>query len=226
MSNWSAYHQIGHPPKKIKRSKGFQLHFILSVLLLIGSASLVWFTIKSNQGMLIKHDSKNPHSAIFSSFSPTVQYWAEDILSWSEDWSLDPLLIATVMQIESCGNPEAISPAGAHGLFQVMPFHFDADEDMLNAQINAQRGLCYLSQSYEKAGGIIPLTLAGYNGGHGQINRDANLWPEETKRYVQYGSEIYEDAANGNPRRVALNTWLEAGGALLCQQAEVSLDLD
>ena len=38
---------------------------------------------------------------------------------------LDPDIIATIIQIESCGNPAARSTAGAQGLFQVMPFHFE-----------------------------------------------------------------------------------------------------
>ena len=36
-------------------------------------------------------------------FTPEVQYWGEEILAWSETYQLDPNLVATVMQIESCG---------------------------------------------------------------------------------------------------------------------------
>lgn len=159
-------------------------------------------------------------------FSPSVQYWEDDILAWAKIWDLDPLLIATVMQIESCGDPKVVSGAGAQGLFQVIPYHFHASENMLDPQINAQRGLAYLSQSYALAEGDIEQTLAGYNGGHGQINCDSSIWPDETQCYVLFGAAIYEQAKTTSHQRTALNIWLNAGGEYLCQQAEAILGLE
>ena len=159
-------------------------------------------------------------------FSPGVVYWEEQIEEWAETYNLDPILIATVMQIESCGDPQALSPANAHGLFQVMPYHFDPTENMLDPQINAQRGLTYLSESFEKANGDIERTLAGYNGGHGQITRAANKWPEETRHYVYWGLRIYQETVSGRNQGETLEDWLAAGGWRLCQQAEKNLGLE
>ena len=36
-------------------------------------------------------------------------------MGWAEQYSLDPDIIATIMQIESCGDPNAVSSAGAQG---------------------------------------------------------------------------------------------------------------
>jgi soluble lytic murein transglycosylase-like protein len=52
-------------------------------------------------------------------FRPEVQYWSGAIQTWATSTGLDPNLVATVMQIESCGDPLARSRAGAMGLFQV-----------------------------------------------------------------------------------------------------------
>ena len=101
------------------------------------------------------------------------------------------------MQIESCGDPGARSGAGAQGLFQVMPFHFASGEAALDPETNARRGLGYLARSLELAGGRVDLALAGYNGGHSRISQSAELWPDETRRYVAWGSAIYADAASG-----------------------------
>jgi soluble lytic murein transglycosylase-like protein len=128
-------------------------------------------------------------------FTPQVQAWEGKILQWSERYQLDPNLVATVMQIESCGNPKALSPAGAQGLFQVMPYHFQTGEDPLAPGINARRGLNYLRGSLE-AGGNVRLALAGYNGGIQGASRPQESWPAETKRYVYWGSGIYKDAKN------------------------------
>ena len=158
-------------------------------------------------------------------FTPEVLYWAEDIQRWAETYDLDPNLIAVVMQIESCGHPGVESNAGALGLFQVMPFHFGADEDPLDPEINARRGLTYLARSVALSEGRPDLALAGYNGGHLQIDRPTASWPDETQRYVNWGFGILEDIADGFVLSETLDAWLSAGGASLCMQANRSLAL-
>jgi len=96
---------------------------------------------------------------------PEVQVWAADIGRWAAEFGLDPNLAATIMQIESCGNPTAVSPAGAQGLFQVMPFHFAVGEAMQNPDTNARRGLAYLAERLAQTGGDTRQSFAGYNGG-------------------------------------------------------------
>jgi soluble lytic murein transglycosylase-like protein len=76
---------------------------------------------------------------IASFFSPEVKYWQPHIIKWARQYQLDANLIATVMQIESCGNAAAVSHAGAMGLFQVMPFHFMPGENAFDPAINAKR---------------------------------------------------------------------------------------
>jgi len=157
-----------------------------------------------------------------------VQRWSNKILDWSLGRDLDPNLVATVMQIESCGYQEAVSSSGALGLFQVMPFHFGADEgmnDRLDPDNNAQKGLTYLRRSYELAQGDISKALAGYNAGHLAIQWDPATWPEETQRYVRWGSGIMQDISSGLDPSPTLQAWLEAGGASLCRKAEVALNL-
>ncbi|MGH2559522.1 MAG: lytic transglycosylase domain-containing protein [Thermomicrobiales bacterium] len=50
-----------------------------------------------------------------------VLRWLPEILNASASTGVAPELIAGVMQVESQGNPNIISPAGARGLMQVMP---------------------------------------------------------------------------------------------------------
>ncbi len=161
--------------------------------------------------------------SIPEAFTPEVRHWAPDILRWSVQYDLPPALVATVMQIESCGHPSIHSNAGAAGLFQVMPFHFGAGEDPLEPETNAFRGLSYLARSLELANGDPALALAGYNGGHGQISRIPSLWPAETLRYVRWGVAILSDVRLGNVPSPGVNSWLEAGGASLCRQAAQAL---
>lgn len=158
-------------------------------------------------------------------FTPSVQYWGSKIVEWSQKWNLDPNLVATVMQIESCGDPNAISSAGAMGLFQVMPFHFSAGEDGFDPQTNAQRGLAYLQQSLQAHNGDQGMALAGYNGGISGSQRPSSMWNNETQRYFYWGTGIYEDAASGKAQSSRLQEWLARGGAGLCERASQKLGI-
>ena len=164
-------------------------------------------------------------SAISPIFTREVQHWGADITRWANASSLDPDLVAVIMQIESCGDPRATSSAGAMGLFQVMPFHFRFGENPYNPETNALRGLEYLSRSLAAANGDPRLALAGYNGGIGVITRGEWTWAAETKRYVRYGAPIYEDAKNGAVTSAALEEWHRNYGADLCKQASRRLGL-
>ena len=172
-------------------------------------------------------EGQNPStSGIATIFTPSVQYWGSKIVEWSQKWSLDPNLVATVMQIESCGDPNALSSAGAMGLFQVMPFHFDAGENGFDPQTNAKRGLAYLQQSLEAHNGDQGMALAGYNGGISGSQRPASFWANETQRYFYWGTGIYEDAAAGKGQSSRLQEWLDRGGAGLCQKASQQLGIN
>ena len=152
-------------------------------------------------------------------FTPEVQRWGERIRGWAAQYGVDPNLIATVMQIESCGWKGAVSKSGAQGLFQVMPFHFAPGEPMQDPDVNAYRGLAYLTLGLTRANGDVGLALAGYNGGHSLINRNSANWPEQSKRYWYWGTGIYQDAASGQAGSARLQEWLQAGGASLCAKA-------
>jgi soluble lytic murein transglycosylase-like protein len=149
-----------------------------------------------------------------------VRYWEKEILTWADQWDLDPNLIATIIQIESCGDPKVKSPAGATGLFQVMPYHFAPGENPYRPGINARRGLAYLKRSLKAFNGNIRLALAGYNAGISGASRPESLWPTETQRYVYWGEHIYTDARENKRSSRYLNEWLDRGGAYLCTRAQ------
>ncbi|MFH2038516.1 MAG: transglycosylase SLT domain-containing protein [Chloroflexota bacterium] len=174
----------------------------------------------------ININSNDSHEKLAGVFTPEVLYWKQDILEWSGNTGLDPNLIATVMQIESCGDPHAISSAGAMGLFQVMPFHFSSSDDPYEPDTNALRGLAYLSLSFEASNGNTRLALAGYNGGISVIHKSENSWAEETQRYAYWGSGIYEEASLGIANNIRLQEWLSYGGESLCMQAATRLGLN
>ncbi len=165
-------------------------------------------------------------SAIAPFFSSEVQRWAPEIAGWAAAYGLDPDAVATIMQIESCGDPRAVSSAGARGLFQVMPFHFAAGEDPFDPETNARRGLSYFAERLQQTRGDVGRAFAGYNGGQRAAASSWEQWPVETQRYYVWSTGIYEEARNGATESATLQAWMEAGGASLCRQAAARLGLD
>ncbi len=159
-------------------------------------------------------------------FTPQVQFWSTKIVAWSQQYDIDPNILATVMQVESCGDPTVGSSAGAQGLFQVMPSHFVAGEDPHDPDTNARRAIAYLKGALERADGHIGLALAGYNGGWGVIDQGWAAWYQETRDYYLWVSQIYLDSTAGksSAESAALQNWLQAGGAALCAQAQGDLN--
>jgi len=200
---------------------------IVPLAVIFISALLGSFALKTDPSVIPSTVDLPPVTStnISPIFRIEVLHWADSISKWAAASQLDPNLAATIMQIESCGDPHAISSAGAMGLFQVMPFHFSAIDNPYAPDTNAARGLAYLAKSLQTAGGNARLALAGYNGGIGLINRAEWTWPAQTKRYVQYGAPIYEDARNGLASSTALNEWYEKYGVSLCRQAHQHLGL-
>lgn len=194
----------------------------------LGTA-LLWWSVTGEPHILV--DEQRPYYAdspfgsqaarapLSGVFTGEVLYWTPLIQAWAVVYQIDPNLIATLIQIESCGDPTVSSPAGAQGLFQVMPFHFDAGEDMLDVQTNARRGLAYLLTALHLSDGHAGLALAGYNGGHGVIDDGWASWSAETRRYYYWGARIYAEAKAGFPSSPTLAEWLAAGGSRLCAQA-------
>ena len=200
--------------------------FILPPLMVLLVGSLLAFFAFTASAQSLPMQTPAPGSAQLSPvFTPEVQYWKDSILRWAADLSLDPNLVAVIMQIESCGNPFARSSAGAIGLFQVMPFHFMASDNPTAPDTNAARGLAYLKRSLAAAKNDARLALAGYNGGISVISRSEWSWPAETIRYAYWGSGIYADASSGAAGSPRLSEWLRAGGGM-CNRARQILGIN
>ena len=91
---------------------------------------------------------------------------------------LEPAIALGIMRQESSFNPNAISGAGAIGLMQLMPgtaryvsrkYGLPAD-DLFNPAQNMQLGSTYLAHQIEHFGPCVPLSIAAYNAGPGNVS--------------------------------------------------------
>jgi soluble lytic murein transglycosylase-like protein len=196
---------------------------ILAVILVILVPQVITAVSRFTRSV---RDLLNPPGAIAPLFTAEVRHWSGDIERWAKQYNLDPNLLATVMQIESCGHPTVSSYAGAQGLFQVMPFHFLQGENQLDPETNAQHGADVLHQClFNFADGDPGLAMACYNGGPSLVNKPYTIWPNQTQRYYIWGMGIYTDASSHQSQSTTLDLWLDAGGKILCQQAANTLGI-
>src|SRR5689334_16010438 len=101
----------------------FVIIIFITVLALHSPNPIAASTTNSNS-LTAMNVSASGLKSISPIFTREVQHWGPEIVKWADTAGIDPNLVAVVMQIESCGDPRALSRAGAKGLFQVMPFHF------------------------------------------------------------------------------------------------------
>jgi len=183
-------------------------------------------TVMTGISGLVDDDNAGTSGQIAPLFTREIAHWEDDIMRWSTEYDLDPNLLATVMQIESCGHPTVSSSAGAQGLFQVMPFHFGSAEDQLDPDTNALRGAGVLNACLDMANGDAGMAMACYNGGPSVLYNDYSTWLAEPQRYYRWGTGIYGDAQQDSGTSGTLDAWLAAGGATLCQMASNQLGIN
>ena len=111
----------------------------------------------------------------------------------AEVQNLDPLLFASLIQIESAYDPRAVSPSGAMGLGQLMPFtakglHVSDPFDPIQNLKGSSRRLGALTREWSDRPNCNSLVLASYNAGPNCVRRlGGNVPPyAETVNYVYF----------------------------------------
>ncbi len=114
---------------------------------------------------------------------------------------IDPLLLHALAHVESRHQSQAVSPAGALGLMQVMPATgrsmgvARAERELLSPQANLEASARYLKRLQTRFGNDLPLVLAAYNAGEGAVERHGRRVPPyaETQAYVRQVMAVYAE---------------------------------
>jgi soluble lytic murein transglycosylase-like protein len=126
----------------------------------------------------------------------SVRRHEDAIARAAEQHGVDPSLLAIMVYTESRGRADALSPAGARGLLQLMPataaeiaevrgLPAPSIARLEDPAYNLDLGAWYMARQLARFGDV-PLALAAYNAGPGRVaahRRGEAELPEETRRY-------------------------------------------
>ncbi len=114
------------------------------------------------------------------------QSFPQIVNQYAASSGVDPYLIQAIMLAESVFDPEAISPAGAMGLMQLMPYTGDrlaekidlklsSSYDYFRPDVNILLGTTYLQELSQLFAAAVPPVIASYNAGEHRVH----LWWKE-----------------------------------------------
>jgi soluble lytic murein transglycosylase len=176
----------------------------------------------------ISHNIPRRRIASFLTAYPDTSTWDQWLLAYptpflvevneaAEERSLDPFLIYAIMREESGFNPRAESFANARGLMQLMlPTARDMarragvreprERHLFRPATSIALGSEYLSLLSERYGRHPALTIAGYNGGQGNMDRWLrDLGDLPLDRFVE---EIPYRQTRDYAKRVLMTYWI------------------
>lgn len=127
-------------------------------------------------------------SIIISGIIASLLYpmgYKEDIKRYSEQYGIDPFLVAAIINVESNYNKDAISSKNARGLMQIgaqtglwakeeLAIENYTEDLLFNPKINIKIGSWYLAKLNHEFKGKLDNVLAAYNAGSGNVTKWLN----------------------------------------------------
>jgi len=106
----------------------------------------------------------------------------EIVFEMASEYDIDPYLVFAIIRAESNFKTTARSPVGARGLMQIMPETAQwiagemgikrfTTEQLHDPEINIRMGCWYLNNLEREFKGNLPLELAAYNAGRGNVKQ-------------------------------------------------------
>jgi len=133
--------------------------------------------------------------------------YGELAASYAREYGLDPEIFVRQMMQESGLNPDAVSPAGAVGIAQIMPatardpgYGVRPIEDPTDPEEGLRFGAEYMRAMLDEFGGDYRLALSAYNAGAGAVKKYGGVPPfQETQNYVSkiLGGAMQPDVPGG-----------------------------
>ena len=104
------------------------------------------------------------------------------VVKYSEEYEVDPFLIASIINVESRYDKLALSSKEAKGLMQISPqtgqwasevlkIQDYKEDDLFQPDLNIRIGTWYIDRLFKEFDGNLEFVLAAYNAGSGNVNK-------------------------------------------------------
>lgn len=146
----------------------------VSIITIFGEGATPIFANGEIVRVSASEETDEPDSSLSTFWSDKVRRWEPIIIQEARRRELDPDFLASLVWMESRGDPTAVGPVGAVGLMQVMSreagFEWRPTKaELMDPAVNLFWGTRTLSTVVEQGQGDIFNSLAAYNGGWDQI---------------------------------------------------------
>ena len=142
-----------------------------------------------------------PKGSPRGTFSGKQEAWMMEYADrYSRAHNLSPALVKAIIKAESNGKRLAVSPKGAQGMMQLMPFTARQMNvsDPFDPVENIEGGVKYLKELLGTFGGNLLHAVAAYNAGPEAVKKYGGIPPyEETRLYVKRVMTYYRQYRSG-----------------------------
>jgi soluble lytic murein transglycosylase len=143
--------------------------------------------------LYLREGPKAPARATGSSL-PSASWITGYVDRVSRANDLPPALVHAIIKAESNGQRKAVSPKGAEGVMQLMPFTSKRMRvaDPFDPIENIEGGIRYIKELLVTFEGDLTNTIAAYNAGPAAVRKYGGIPPyQETRLYVRRVMDLY-----------------------------------
>jgi len=130
-----------------------------------------------------------------------TRVWMDEYVDrFSRANDLSPALVKAIIRAESNGERFAVSPKGAQGMMQLMPFTSKRLKvsDPFDPVENIEGGVKYIKELFGAFEGNLVYTVAAYNAGPEAVRKYGGVPPyKETRQYVERVLDYYRQYSSG-----------------------------
>lgn len=168
--------------KRKKKKQPMNLGAVLfGLLVFMGICLTVGLFIRNSVNKNLDGLKNKTEDLIPNGFTYPTEY-EEYVIKYSNEFNVDPVLVFSVIKVESNFMPRAESSVGARGLMQLMSDAYDwvkfkleddseSFDDMYDPETNIMYGTYYLSFLMDRYDGSIDLAAAAYHCGMGYVDQ-------------------------------------------------------
>ncbi len=157
---------------------------------------------------------------VVGQFTNTVEQWRPQIDDWAVFYGVEANVIATVLQVETCGNKEYYNDQQhRYGLFGVEWFQFAVGDDYYDLETNTKLGMTVLQDLTQQTNNM-GLVFGGWKSRVAMV-QSFDRWDRFAMQFYWNASPIYMGAKNGDGGAAAREWLASPAGQYVCSGVKI-----